>query len=65
MKVRLLNDGGYHGLSQVRFPVEVEAEYNDGKYYVYMDELDRIGGISMLYRNLTYIVFLENEVEEL
>jgi hypothetical protein len=48
MKVRLLNDGGFFGLQQVKFPVEVEAtsvitDAGNEAYGVPYSELIRIG----------------------
>ncbi|WFZ78535.1 hypothetical protein MQM1_053 [Aeromonas phage vB_AsaP_MQM1] len=48
MKVRLLNDGGFSGLGDVKFPVEVEAALTtkangDDVYGVPYSELLRIG----------------------
>lgn len=46
MRVKLLNDGGYEGLANVQFPVEVEVEregYNGG-VYVRWDVISAIPG---------------------
>lgn len=45
MKIRLLNAGGYCGLEDVDFPVEVEAETRATGYCeVSSEELQRVGG---------------------
>lgn len=59
MKIRLLNDGGYHSLSNICYPVEVEVAYtfpdNDAAYvdisamrgvpgYMELDETIPAGG---------------------
>lgn len=45
MKVRLLNDGGYEGLANVQFPVEVEVEREGyALYYVSYDAIAALPG---------------------
>ncbi|MGS8100380.1 hypothetical protein [Providencia sp. PROV_01] len=36
MKIKLLNDGGYQVLSDIQFPVNVEAEQLNGSTRVYV-----------------------------
>lgn len=44
IQVKLLNDGGYFGGENVKFPVVVKAtKFNDEIYEVSYDELVRIG----------------------
>ncbi|QHJ79732.1 MAG: hypothetical protein [Caudoviricetes sp.] len=43
MKIKLLNDGGYGDMENVKFPVEVEAEIKHGYYNVSKEELYRVG----------------------
>lgn len=45
MKIRLLHDGGYEGLANVQFPVEVEVEREGyGNVYVGWDAISAIPG---------------------
>ena len=44
MKIKLLNDGGYVGLERFNFPLEVNAELNDGYAIVRSLELTRLTG---------------------
>lgn len=45
MKIRLLHDGGYEGLANVQFPVEVEVEREGyGNVYVGWDAICAIPG---------------------
>ena len=48
MKIKLLNDGGYGDIENVKFPVEVEAEpwSNDG-FDVLGAELIRVGATAV------------------
>lgn len=43
MKIRLLNNGGYAGMENVIFPVEVDAMIRISNCLVSNDELRRIG----------------------
>jgi hypothetical protein len=42
-KIRLLNDGGYGDMDDVKFPVEVEAKGYLSNFTVSSDELYRVG----------------------
>ena len=72
-QIKLLNDGCYAGLSQVEFPVIVEAEEVSDiekdlytyQYRVSVEEIARVGGLLRLMRGLDYLVFVESEVEEI
>jgi len=45
MRVLLLNDGGYHAMEDVTFPVEVKCDRSTDSniVYVHIDELKRVG----------------------
>lgn len=43
MRIKLLNDGKYPGLKELKFPVEVEAKAYTHGYLVSYQELERIG----------------------
>lgn len=46
MKIKLLNDGGYGDMEDVKFPVIVDAEMGHGCFDVAASELYRIGANS-------------------
>lgn len=65
MKVRLLNAGGFGGLEQVLFPVEVEAEphyLGKGAVKVWGYELYRVGASGGFRPNHEY-TFHAKEIE--
>lgn len=67
MKVRLLNDGGYDGLANVQFPVDVELEREGyALYYVSYDVIAALPGW-FHHEDDTYVghayCFYKNEVE--
>ena len=66
MKVRLLNDGGYWGLSAVKFPVIVDAIYDgEGLCKVPASELRAIGfTTSGYFESLCFFVGSECELIE-
>lgn len=48
MKIKLLNDGGYVGMELIKFPVEVDSEFNEshdfvGHYRVNISDLRDLG----------------------
>jgi hypothetical protein len=67
MKVRLLNDGGFFGLSAIDFPVEVEAEdCNENRVFVPREELKRVPGYEWITSeclNEGYYLFWSGEFE--
>lgn len=68
MRIRLLNDGGFHAACKnVEFPVEVNADLRDMMYYVPETELRRIGADMDLFCDQTdpWWPFLREEVEVL
>lgn len=50
MRIRLLNNGGYAGMENVVFPVEVDSVINISHYRVSNDEMQRIGA------NMNYFI---------
>ncbi len=43
MRIKLLNNGGYGGMGNINFPVEVEAVKWNGGFEVSTSELIRVG----------------------
>lgn len=62
MKIRLLNDGGFIGTSNIRFPVEVDAKKaSDDWFDVPGSEIIRVGGCAESFHpNHDYIWFTED-----
>jgi hypothetical protein len=56
MKIRLLNDGGYGDMSDVKFPVEVDARIHaaSGLHEVSGAEIIRVGGIASKWASYHY-----------
>lgn len=72
MKVRLLNDGGYHSLCNIRFPVEVEVTFTipeNEAVYVDISEFRKVPGYMELDESIAagdYCYrFLEGEWERI
>lgn len=67
MKVRLLNDGGFFGLSAMEFPVEVEAEdCNSTRVFVPQQNLVGVPGYEWISTECLrdgYYLFWESEFE--
>lgn len=67
MKVRLLNDGGFFGLSAMKFPVEVEAEdCNSTRVFVPQQNLVGVPGYEWISTECLrdgYYLFWEGEFE--
>lgn len=67
MKVRLLNDGGFFGLSAMKFPVEVEAEdCNHTRVFVPQQNLVGVPGYEWISNECLrdgYYLFWEGEFE--
>lgn len=65
MKIKLLNDGGYAGMGDVKFPVEVEAMKDGELYQVNQDEIIRVGGDSEMFDGFDnpYWPFHKSDVE--
>lgn len=64
MKVKLLNDGGYGGMGDVNFPVEVLAQMWPGVVTVAKEELYRVGAESGAFEVLGRYAFLIGEHAE-
>lgn len=65
MKVRLINDGGYYCMNEVKFPVIVDAKYFNKKVVdVSVAELRRVGAKGEILSKLSFIVGRECEVIE-
>lgn len=65
MRVRLLNDGGYGDMENVKFPAEVEAEKTNCCFEVRASELYRIGATHGEFGEMDYYWrFLEGDDAE-
>jgi len=64
MKIKLLNDGGYYGLDNVKFPVVVDICKNDsGKCRVSGAELINLGGKVGSFSPTTHYFFHPRDIE--
>lgn len=64
IKVRLLQDGGFNGMTAVTFPVEVMAYEMDVGVEVPVAELERIGADMEEFRHFRTYTWLPWEYEE-
>ncbi len=66
MRVKLLSDGGFMGLSGVTFPVEVESkDYKGIGVTVDRSEMQRIGADKVLFGGDVAWPFYQGEYEEI
>lgn len=66
MKIKLLNDGGYEDMDNVKFPVTVDAKKNKNHgnlYGVYGRDLISIGAKKFFDKNYLYHFELGSECE--
>lgn len=65
-KFRLLNDGEYHGMDKVRFPVAVEGVMVYDTVYVTTEELVRVGAdIEYFTSDFSWAFIIGTEIEEI
>lgn len=66
MKIKLLNNGGYGDMEDVKFPVEVEgANWEDSGFDVSGSEIIRVGGDARYWNANVHYFWLNEEVEVL
>lgn len=67
MKVKLLNDGGYGDMENVRFPVEIDARpgANSGYVLITRDELYRVGATAEKFDVISRYAFLTGDHVEM
>lgn len=64
MKIKLLNDGGYGDMDEVKFPVEVEAACglsSPGYVVISKEELYRVGAKARAFDVISSYTFLVGE----